>query len=379
MKIFFYYLEDLDKDRGTPLRAKNVIKFLSKKQEVVVAAQNLTSQEILSRIEFYPLRKYSYPKGLNFFYKIKDLKKIIKKTKPDILYGFTCNSMFALGVIARQLKIPLVIEMHEAGHKEFDPNIIWRHVLGSFEKIILKQTQGLVTASSITKDYYLNFGENPGLPIRVIYGGVDVGLFNPEVPLAAEMQKIRKEGKMIIGYIGDFKPYQGLDFILESALATNEDFLYIIMGRDSKELKMKIAEYNLQDKVFTFGHKKYETIPGYLKGMDIMVIPRPSTSITEYAFPSKLSEYMAMGKVVVATGVGGAREIIKDKENGIIIPANDIPKNLINSFILLKSNPELKKKIERNALNFVRNNLTWDKLTEQLNDFLNMVLLRYGK
>ena len=379
MKILFYYLQDLDIDTGTPIRARNTIKFLSKKQEVVLVAEKLSSQEILSQIEFHQIKKYSYPKGLNFFFKIRDLKKIIKIAKPDILYGFDANSIFTLGILGRKLRIPVVAEMHGIGHSEFDPNIFWRYLLGSFEKIILRRIQGLVAVSSTVKDYYSKLAGNASLPIKVIYGGVDVDLFNPEAPLAPEMREIRKRGKMVVGYIGNFKAYQGIDFLLESALATKEDFLYTILGKDSEELRKKIAKYNLQDKVFVFGRKKYETIPSYLKGMDIMVIPRASMPITEYAIPSKLSEYMAMGKVVVTTAVGGTIEIIRDRENGILIPPEDIPENLVKSFVLLKSDPELKKKIEINALSFVKNNLTWDKLTNQLNNFLSIVLLKYGK
>ena len=70
MKILFYYLEDLDINTGTPIRARNTIKFLSKKQEAVLVAEKLSSQEILSQIEFHQIKKYSYLKGVNFFFKI---------------------------------------------------------------------------------------------------------------------------------------------------------------------------------------------------------------------------------------------------------------------------------------------------------------------
>lgn len=373
MKIFIYYLEDLDLNTGTPLRAKNTIKFLSKDEQVVVAAPNLSSPELLSKIEFRPLKKYSYPKGLNFFYKIRELERIIKEAKPDILYGIDCNTMFALGVIARRLKIPVVIEMHGAGHSGLDPNVFWRYTLGFVEKILLKRIDGIVTVSSSIKDYYLNLAKNSRLASRVIYGGVDIGLFNPQATLAPEMQAVRQKGKIVVGYVGNFKAYQGIDFILESALDSGDDFVYTMVGKDSERLKKKIAEYRLQDRVFMFGRKSYEEIPGYLKGMDIMVIPRAKSPVTEYAIPSKLAEYMAMGKVVVTTDVGGSGEIIKDKENGILIPTENIPQNLAKSFVLLKTNPELRKKIEENALAFVRNNLTWDKLIGQLTDFLREI------
>lgn len=375
MRIFAYYLEDLDIDTGTPIRARNVIKFLSKDNDVFLAAPKLTSETLLSKIKFYPLKKYSYLKGLNFFFKLRDLKKIINEVQPDLLYGFDCNSIFSLGLIAKSFKVPVVLEMHGEGHFIANKNLFWRLVLGSLEKALIRHVSGIVTVSSQVRDYYMSLG-NPDLQSRAIYDGVDVDLFNPSVPMAPEMRELRAGGKTIVGYSGNFKAYQGVDFLLRAALESSDDFLYTLIGKGEGGIKDKIAQYRLQNKVLLLGRKPYEQVPSYLRGMDMVVVPRPSNSITEHALPLKIFEYMAMGKAIVATNVGGAKDVVKDGQTGILIQPDNIPQNLVKSFILLKSDPELKNKLETNALNFVRDNFTWDKQNAKLNDFLQEI---YGK
>lgn len=377
MRIFAYYLEDLDIDTGTPIRARNVIKFLTKENEVFLVAPKLSSEALLSKVKFYPIKKYSFLKGLNFFFKVRDLKKLIKEIKPDILYGFDCNSIFALGIIAKSLKIPTVLEMHGEGHKISNQNIFWRSLLGYLEKMLIKYINGIVTVSSQVRDYYVNLEGNPDLLTKVIYDGVDIDIFNPDAPMAKEMQELKEKGKIIIGYSGNFKSYQGVDFLLRAAIESPDDFIYTLVGKGEGGIKEKIAKYGLQNKVFLLGRKPHNEVPNYLSGMDIVVVPRPSNSITEHALPLKIFEYMAMAKAVVSTDVGGAKEMIKDKETGILIPAENISENLVKSFILLRSDPELKKKIETNALNLVKNNFTWEKQNEKLNSFLREVYDKY--
>ena len=381
MKILFYYPGDLNLNRGTPNRARNIIRFISKKEEVIVAVAKLNPDSLSSKVRFFRLKERSRFSGINFFRKVRELKKIIESVQPDIVYGFSNNSNLVLGTLTELLKIPTVVEIHDPDFKE---RTIFNDLIFFLGKIALKNMAGIVTVSGKLKSYYLKLLENPRLNIKVIRGGVDTSLFNPNVVPSEELTNIKKKGNILVGYIGNFRYYQGLDFLIKAAYKLKEkNFHFVLLGgetvQDREKMKKKIKNNSLQENVSVLGEKKYEQIPPYLKAIDILVIPRPSLSITEFAFPSKLSEYMAMRKPVIATEVGGAREIIKNKENGILIPPENIPDNLTKTLLFLKETPLLREKIRRNAYKYVKNNLSWDKLTDELILFLQKIISKHEK
>ena len=381
MRILFYYSGNLDLNRGTPNRARNIIKFVAKKEEVIVAASKLTIDNSLPKIRFLHLKKHSYFTGINFVCKLRELKNIVKTVQPDIIYGFTNNSTLVLGTITRLLKIPSVVEMHDP---DFRKRTIFNNLISFLENIALKNITGIVTISEKLKSYYLKLLKNSRLNTKVIYGGADVNLFNPNIKPSKSLHNIKKKRHVLVGYIGNFRYYQGIDFLIEVAKKIQKkDFSFILIGgeteKEIKRMRMKIKKNNLGNQIHILGEKKYDQIPSYLSGMDILVVPRPSLPITEYAFPSKISEYMAMGKPIISTDVGGAKEIIKNQVNGILIPSERIGENLAKALLFLKENPKLREKIGKNAYEHIKNNLNWDILTDQLISFLKKILIYDGK
>ena len=382
MKIFFYYPGYLDLERGSPNRARNIINCVSRKEDVILSAYGLTSEDILSKVKFFRLKRFNYFIGLNFVFKIIEIRNIIKITRPDIIYGFTNNSVLILAFISKLFRIPLVIEMHDPGLEE---KTFLQRPVSFLEKIVSKNITALVTVSKKLKYFYLDSLKNPEINIKVIYGGADIKFFTPNSAPSIELANIKKKEQIFVGYVGNLRYYQGIDFLINAALKLKKynNLYFVLIGGENfeeiKRIKKKIKDKNIEERIIILGQKKYEEIPSLLKLIDILVIPRPLLPITEYAFPSKLTEYMAMAKPVIITDVGDAGEIIRNKNNGILISAKNIEKDLPEQILFLAKNIKLRKELGENAREYVKNNLTWEKLADELILFLKKIIANYEK
>jgi glycosyltransferase involved in cell wall biosynthesis len=381
MKIFFYYPGYLNLDRGSPNRARNIVNWVSRKEDVILSAYQLTSKDILSNVKFFRLKRYNYLTGLNFIFKIIEVRNIIKITRPDIIYGFTNNSVLVLTFISKLLRIPLVIEMHDP---DFRKRAFFQKPVFFLEKIVLKNVTALVTVSKKLKFYYLDLLKNSRVNIKVIYGGADIKIFTPDSTPSTELDNIKKRKQILVGYVGNLRYYQGIDFLINVAYKLKKhNFYFVLIGGENfeeiKRIKKRIKDKNIEEQIIILGKRKYEEIPSLLKLIDILVIPRPLLPITEYAFPSKLTEYMAMAKPVITTDIGDAKEIIKNQDNGILISARNIEQNLEEQLLFLKRNINLREKLGKNARQYVKDNLTWDQLTNELVLFLKKIISNYGK
>lgn len=89
MRILFYYPRDLNFNRGSPNWARNIIRFISKKEEVIVAVAKLNPDNLFSKVKFFHLKEYSRFTDINFLCKVRELKNIIETIQLDIVYGFT--------------------------------------------------------------------------------------------------------------------------------------------------------------------------------------------------------------------------------------------------------------------------------------------------
>jgi glycosyltransferase involved in cell wall biosynthesis len=109
-------------------------------------------------------------------------------------------------------------------------------------------------------------------------------------------------------------------------------------------------------------------VPGLLSGADILVIPRISDRAARYGFPSKLPEYMATGKALVITDVGEHANVVKNGETGLVIPPDSA--TALAEALLMLQDDNLRRRLGFQAREFIEQELTWDKIAENLYYFL---------
>ena len=166
--------------------------------------------------------------------------------------------------------------------------------------------------------------------------------------------------------IGNFSFNKGFDVLIKAFNMVHckyQDLKLLIIGEGSGKTECeKIAsEFGISDSVKFLGRKEFLKIPMFLSGCEIFVLPS-----RKEAFGMVLLEAMAVGKPIVATSVGGVPEVVKERENAILVEP-DSPGNLAEGIIKLIDNPDLIKQFGNKSKEIVKD-FTWDKIVDKYID-----------
>ena len=204
--------------------------------------------------------------------------------------------------------------------------------------------------------------------ITVAANGVDADRFQARAPDAEYARTWGLDGKRVVGFIGSFSAYEGLDLLLEAMarLATRRPDVALLLvggGRAEAELKAHVARLGLEGRVIMPGRIPHDRIPGLYALADILAYPRYSMRLTELVTPLKPLEAMAMAKALVASDIGGHRELIQPGHTGLLFRAGDASA-LTEALEWLLDNHDLRSTLGREASRWVRRNRSWDATTD---------------
>jgi glycosyltransferase involved in cell wall biosynthesis len=266
-------------------------------------------------------RKYFNPKGLVNRSKVlrqayRQLIDLCKKERITHLYSNT-SAVLVGAFVARKLRIFHTWHIHEIiTQPAWFAKLIGKSVGKYGDKVI-------VVSEAVKKHWESHV---PAEKLEVIHNGIDYQ------PYLSANGSLRKElgiddGKVVVGMIGRINSWKGQSYFLDMARILLKQFghVHLLMagdvfpGDEHLEVQMheKIRDMELEDQITVLGFRK--DVPELLAAMDIFVLP----SIMPDPLPTVVLEAMAAGKPVVATAHGGACEMVKDGETGILIPWNN--------------------------------------------------------
>ncbi|NLZ43212.1 MAG: glycosyltransferase, exosortase A system-associated, partial [Comamonadaceae bacterium] len=163
--------------------------------------------------------------------------------------------------------------------------------------------------------------------VTVIPNAVDIESFEPGGSADEALKAaLGLAGATVVGFIGSFYAYEGLDLLLEALpllLARRPEVRLLLVGGGPQEdaLKAQAAALGLADKVVFTGRVPHAEVQRYYDLVDVLAYPRRSMRLTELVTPLKPLEAMAQGRLLVASDVGGHRELIRHGETGWLFEA----------------------------------------------------------
>jgi glycosyltransferase involved in cell wall biosynthesis len=127
----------------------------------------------------------------------------------------------------------------------------------------------------------------------------------------------------VLGFLGSFYAYEGIDLLVEALPGILRDVpnarvLLVGGGFEEARLKQQVERLGLQQQCLFIGRVPHADVERYYSLVDLLVYPRRSIRLTELVTPLKPLEAMAQGKLLIASDVGGHRELIRDGETGLL-------------------------------------------------------------
>ncbi|MBW2569592.1 MAG: glycosyltransferase, exosortase A system-associated [Deltaproteobacteria bacterium] len=314
----------------------------------------------------------------------KRIQEVVKIEKPDILHAHSpvLNAVPALWV-GRKFGIPVVYEIRAfwedaaVDHCTYAEDS-WKYKLTRFtETWVCKRADQVVVICNGLKNDLVKRGIS-SRKITPVFNGI-----NPDDFRSCEFdrdyqEEWKLEGKKVIGFIGSFYRYEGLDLLVEvfarlAAIRSDTVLLLVGGGEMENELKAQIRRLHLEDRVVMPGRIPHDRIPGVYALVDILAYPRYSMRLTDLVTPLKPLEAMAMGKALVASDVGGHKELIRHNKTGFLFPAGNVSA-LCELLERLLVNHTLRERIQEQGAIWVRHEHTWEKTTEVYQEIYSKVL-----
>jgi len=301
---------------------------------------------------------------------------VLIATSPQLLVGL------AGYYIARLKKTPFVLEIRDLWPESLSAtdviseNSLFFKILNWIATFLYNKANIIVPVTDSFKSIIESRNINPK-KIYVIKNGIDVYAFRPSVDGTSIQRKYNPNGNFVISYIGTLGMAHKIDIILEVAEGLKRDdsikFLLIGEGAEKERLKKIKERRNLSNVIF-IDQQPREEIAKFISASDVCLVLLRNTSLFKTVIPSKMFEFMAMGKPIILGVDGEARGILNKAKAGIYIPPED-EESLKKAILKLYHNRELCSKFGINGREFVVKNYNREKQAKYYISVLDKVFL----
>jgi len=313
------------------------------------------------------------------------LRQVVEMVKPDILHAHSpaLNGVAALRV-GKQYKLPVVYEVRafwEDAAVDHGTSKEWglryqltRHM----ETYVLKRANAITTICEGLRGDIVGRGVAE-TKVTVIPNAVDAERFSMNGQVDPELQvRLGTAGRTVLGFIGSFYAYEGLNLLLDAmpeVLKEIPDVRVLLVGGGPQEqrLRERVKELDLGEVVIFTGRVPHDTVQNYYNLVDVFVYPRLPMRLTDLVTPLKPLEAMAQGRLVLASDVGGHRELIQPGVNGELFRAGDAA-DLATAILGLLRNREHWPSLHEGGRQFVESERTWPRSVARYESVYKAVL-----
>jgi glycogen synthase len=299
---------------------------------------------------------------LNFAMVEEAVKLINSKGKFDIIHGHDWLSAYAAKVLKGSYSIPMVCTIHATEHgRNNGIRTEMQRYISSAEWMLTYDAWKVIACSDYMKGEIHNVFNTPLDKLSVIPNGVEDDELSKDEDIASFRRQYAKDDEKIVLYVGRHVYEKGIQFLIEAApdiISHYGNVKFIIAGKGpmTEELKDKAKYLGLGDKVIFTGYIDDTERAMFYRAADAAVVP----SLYE-PFGISALEAMSAGCPVLVSDIGGLKDIVEHKVNGIkLMPGS---KDSIRDNILeLLNNKLLSSEVSENGIRLVNERYLWDKV-----------------
>jgi glycosyltransferase involved in cell wall biosynthesis len=246
-------------------------------------------------------------------------------------------------------------------------------LLARFERLNLEGAARIFVVADVERRNLLRAGV-PDEKIVVNPNGVDTEKFRPGVGGLAVRQSLGvTEDEILCGFVGTFGPWHGVLTLAQAVASLPADskvrFLLVGAGKLRDEVQRLVGVAGKEQQVIFAGHVEHARVPALLDACDILLSPHvPLEDGSEFfGSPTKLFEYMAMGKGIIASRLGQIAEVLVDEETALLTePGN--ASQLADAIMRLSRSRELRERLGAAARDAADAEHTWKHNAQRVLD-----------
>lgn len=298
------------------------------------------------------------------------LEEVAREIRPDIIHAHSpvLNALPAIKV-ARKFGIPVVYEI-----RAFWEDAAVDHGSTHEGSLRYRATRKLETRAIQKVDHVFTICEGlradivargiPAAKVTVIPNAVDVDSFMLASPPDPQLlEKWGLTGKTVIGFIGSFYAYEGLDLLLDALpelIRQRPEVRVLLVGGGPQEanLRQQAERLGLANHVIFTGRVPHKEVGRYYDLINVLAYPRHPMRLTELVTPLKPLEAMAQGQLFVASDVGGHKELIEHNNTGILFEAGN-GGALTEALLALLNDRQRWPELKANGRHFVEAMRNW--------------------
>lgn len=295
-----------------------------------------------------------------------------------LLYGVpTVGAQTILA--ARHFKVPVMFRSIDVTSR-LVPSALLVPPTRALEAFVYRRANAITSVTLHLKKYVESYGV-PESRVRVLPSGVDAKIFSPALRNDALMSSwgIAPDDPVIL-FMGTIYKFSGLDRVIQdfpALLARHPKAKLLIVGNgeDENRLKRLAATVGVSGNVVFGGLQPYDRLPDIIRSSDICINPFELNEITRDILPTKLFQYLACGKPVVATELPGTIPFLAGEEQGMVYTTLD---KFVSKLEELLDRPDYRNELGLRGTAISEDKYDWKQISQTMAEWMILMAMPVG-